>query len=411
MCPELLEDNFGLRSSLSAVDMDRVKRLSARTIERVSRNRCTTFATGKPLIGCGVEAGLESASELYGAAVRDLGWARSIGGKVSLSLSGSFDLNDLQWVCSLMLQHFENASIQEKFSWLLVHQPLNRKQVTNEKLPERLVKAFQERATDVIAWSVPETEDWNPATTYRVQCGRQQMFMEDLDLYALYAFFHEKGIPAERWAKASIEAFDSEGNVSIPRVPVTDYLSGEWQERSNAVVYLNGSWYRLNSQYLAVCREILKSVEDVSSRWALPPRLPEEHEGDYNSHVALEKGWLKFDCKNFSLGGHQRVEICDLLNSDGAFICNKQNSCSKAMSHLFAQGSNSAALFRHSPEYAARVRASFQERWLTRYFRQRPELCLPFRTQRKVHYGKRCLASVQFSLWDTSTESAAMDLT
>lgn len=373
LCPESLEDDFGLRSSLSAVDIDRVTRLSARTIERVSRNRCTSFGAAKPLIGCGLEAGMESLSDIHGA-VRDPNWARSIGGKVSLSLSGSFDLNDLQWVCSLMLQHFENESIQEKFSWLLAHQPLTRRQAEAEKLPERLVQAFQQRASDVIALSVPEPENWNPAITYRIQCGRNKVMIEDLDLDTLYRFFDEKGIPAERWPKALIEAFDEDGKVALPRMPVTDYLSGEWQENNRALVHLNGRWYRLNPQYLAVCREIIKHVEDVSSRWALPPRLPEEHEGGYNSRVALEKGWLKFDCKNFSLGGHQRVEICDLLNGEGDFICNKQMSSSKAMSHLFAQGSNSAALFRHSPEYAAIVRTSFHKCWPDAAFPATPRI-------------------------------------
>lgn len=157
-------------------------------------------------------------------------------------------------------------------------------------------------------------------------------------------------------------------------MPVTDYLSGEWQEHNHALVYLNGCWYRLNSQYLEVCREILKKVEDVSSQWALPARLSKEHEGDYNSRIAQEHGWHKFDCENFSLGMHQRVEICDLLNADGDFICNKQMTSSKAMSHLFAQGSNSAALFRHSPEYAATVRASFHKRWPRAMFPATPRI-------------------------------------
>lgn len=211
--------------------------------------------------------------------------------------------------------------------------------------------------------SVPESEDWNLAITYRVQCGRQQVLMEGIDLDTLYRFFDERGIPAESWPKASIEAFDDDGKVSISRVPVTDYLSGEWQEQNHALVYLNGCWYRLNSQYVEVCREILKKVGDVSSQWALPARLSKEHEGDYNSRIAQEHGWHKFDRENFSLGMNQRVEICDLLNADGDFICNKQMTSSKALSHLFAQGSNSAALFRHSPEYAATVRASFHKRW------------------------------------------------
>lgn len=361
--PELLEDNFGLRSSISAVDTGRVKRLSACTIERVSRSRCTSFGMPKPLMGCGVEAGLESASELHGAAIHDLSWARTIGGRESLSLSGSFDLNDLQWVCSLMLQHFENTSVQEKFSWLLAHQPLTRKQAEEEKLPERLVNAFQERAIELIALSVPEPNNWNPATTYLLRCGRQQVRMEELDLATVYQFFDERGIPAQSWPKASIEAFDGDGQVTIPRMPVTSYLSGEWQEHSKALVYLNGCWYRLNSQYLAVCRDILKNVKDVSSQWALPPRLPKECESSYNSRVAKEQGWLDLDCQNFSLGTHQRVEICDLLNLDADFVCNKQMASSKAMSHLFAQGSNSAALFRNLPEFAATVRASFHKRW------------------------------------------------
>lgn len=369
---ELLETEFGLRSCLSAIDTDKVRQISSKTIERNSRRRSTAFAAGVPLVGIGFEPGLESASELHGV-LRDNRWARNAGGSTSLTVTGDFRLSDLNHVCSLMLTHFEDTTIEERFSWLLGHRPLSAREITTLNLSDRLLEKIADGSDELVV-SVPDLGLGLHAAQYELQYRRKRKASPALDLTGIYRFLETASVPSEEVAKVFVHIYDQDGNPLLPRRSLTDYLQVEWTSGASTFVYLNGAWFRLNSKYVARCRDLLRNVADLSVTWGLPTLNPLESENEYNKRVAGEKGWLVLDGDNFQLGEKQRVEICDLLTRDCQLICVKRMAASKSMSHLFAQGSVSAAMFRNQPEYAQMLRARFRERWPKAPFSSAPTI-------------------------------------
>lgn len=74
-----------------------------------------------------------------------------------------------------------------------------------------------------------------------------------------------------------------------------------------------------------------------------------ETEGDYNQRAALAgNGALALlDAQPVVYGGgRSSIEICDLLSIDRLFVHVKAKTKSSTLSHLFAQGLNSAQAFR-----------------------------------------------------------------
>lgn len=368
----LLEDEFGLRSCLSAMDTDQVRQITSKTIERDSRRRSTKFSAGVPLLGVGFEPGLESASELQGT-IRDNPWARSVGGSTSLAVTGDFQISDLNHICSLMLGHFEDTTTEERFSWLLGHRPLSRTEIKRLNLLDRLLNEITDRS-DALVISVPELSASLSPTIFELQCGRKRVAFSALDLAGIYRFLDEVGVAITDLQKVFVHVYDGDGNALSARRPLTDYIQGEWKADKSTFVHLNGAWFRLNSQYVARCRDLIKQIEDLSSHWQLPHVETSESEQSYNSRVATEKGWLLLDRNNFNLGANQRVEICDLLTPDCQLVCVKRMAASKSMSHLFAQGSVSAALFRNQPEYEQTLRAHFRKQWPKASFSSAPTI-------------------------------------
>jgi uncharacterized protein (TIGR04141 family) len=74
-----------------------------------------------------------------------------------------------------------------------------------------------------------------------------------------------------------------------------------------------------------------------------------ETEGEYNERAAAASaGELALlDARPVPYGGgRSRIEVCDLLSRQGTFVHLKAKTKSSTLSHLFAQGLNSAQAFR-----------------------------------------------------------------
>jgi uncharacterized protein (TIGR04141 family) len=62
-------------------------------------------------------------------------------------------------------------------------------------------------------------------------------------------------------------------------------------------------------------------------------------------------------------GGQSKFEFCDLYTSDKDIIHVKRYGASSVLSHLFAQGVNSAELFQTDPEFRQKVNAKLPEEY------------------------------------------------
>jgi uncharacterized protein (TIGR04141 family) len=92
---------------------------------------------------------------------------------------------------------------------------------------------------------------------------------------------------------------------------------------------------------------------------SLPPSIKGETEGAYNKRITQDakNDLLHLDAKIVRPGGAgSGIELCDALASDGEFVHVKRKTRSSTLSHLFSQGTVSAATFFGDGTYRDRLR-------------------------------------------------------
>ncbi|HEX7362226.1 MAG TPA: DUF6119 family protein [Bryobacteraceae bacterium] len=358
---ELLEEQFALSATLSAIDTNLVKRVVTRTIAKNSRHRTTEFAVGTPLNGFGIEAGTDSVLELHGS-VKKTPLIRTMGGRTSLGLAGDFRLTDLSKIGSQLLRLLSNSDAADRFGWLFPYTPLSASEVKKQKLPDLLQEAIIHRSSD-LAVAAPEDDTNAIAVSHRLQYRRKKIILPGLDMRAVYAFLDDRAIEPRELSKVYVEPIDADGNPCHCRRPVVEYLVGEWQCRGQSLAFLNGAWFRLSTDRVKFCRKFLEGIRDLTNEWNLPQMRISETEKEYNGRIALQREWMLLDRHNFSLGERQRAEICDLVTPQLHLVCLKRMTASSALSHLFAQASVSADLFRSQPGFRSSLEKRIRKQW------------------------------------------------
>lgn len=88
----------------------------------------------------------------------------------------------------------------------------------------------------------------------------------------------------------------------------------------------------------------------------LPSADAETGEDLHNRKAAAALGAINLDKKLIYDGGPDKMELCDLLTGEGRFVHVKLRGSSSTLSHLFAQGTNSAERLILDDEFRLKAR-------------------------------------------------------
>ena len=125
--------------------------------------------------------------------------------------------------------------------------------------------------------------------------------------------------------------------VSNP-VPLRRWLAFEVEDNKQRFCLHDGSWYRMDDQYLA---RIDERVEEIlaESPSLQPPAWGEVHEDEYNKRAAEDLSGYCLDRKLITTPLHSRggIEPCDVFVPPGILIHVKRGRRSSDLSHLLAQ--------------------------------------------------------------------------
>jgi uncharacterized protein (TIGR04141 family) len=115
-----------------------------------------------------------------------------------------------------------------------------------------------------------------------------------------------------------------------------------------------GQWFRVDLEYNDKLDAEIKAIQELSG---LPDADLGTDEGAYNIKAANEMNALCLDKKLVYDGGPDKMEICDILTREGGLIHVKQRGSSSTLSHLFAQGVNSAERLLLDQDFRSKARA------------------------------------------------------
>lgn len=166
-------------------------------------------------------------------------------------------------------------------------------------------------------------------------------------------------------SRTTVQLFsDPDGQAAISSaIPLRKWVAYEETLNNRRYFLHDGSWYLMDENYAEQLQARVREIFDISWDLELPPwrnnqdgkKIPEER---YNKEAARHVGGWVMDRNLITTSQNRRgFETCDILAPNGALVHVKKADASAPLSHLFAQGHNSA----HSLVYDNEARTKFRE--------------------------------------------------
>jgi len=363
----IIEDRFGLRTALNAIDPDKVRAIDKETFDSfASQARQQSPAdTEFENFGINIDRDLLYAVAGVPRDKRELG--PRLAGKDSLCCSIKRSISELPEYLDLLLTYFVSDAYKEdkRFAWIDNIYEI-RDKAHRRELDERLVEKLCKPNPTNTWLALPEIIDWQQVSGFSYINPTTNFVVDDLHLsYFLAAFRARKRSPLDLISlkRSKVVCLDHDGEVLKPWSAYR-CLYAEIETKSGDVFLLtNGHWYKVDREIVVEVNEWYDALEIDSTM--LPSMNVKEHEPEYNNRVGNLPQYRLFHDKKIYLSGNRGgIEFCDLAVFGEAgcdLIHVKRFGRSNKLSHLFYQGTNSARLFRISPAFRKALSLSIED--------------------------------------------------
>ncbi|MDQ1077274.1 MULTISPECIES: DUF6119 family protein [Microbacterium] len=240
-------------------------------------------------------------------------------------------------------------------------------------LDQKLVEALKVNGSHRlgIAWPHERLDVYGPVMSVKVTGfgDRERRVSEQApEISDVLAWFAE--IPAEevldRLKAVRVELHseaDPQGHtLAATPVPLRRWLAFEVEDGNQRFCLHDGSWYRMDDQYLARIDARVNEILAEPASLQLPP-WGSEYEDKYNQKTAKALAGYCLDRKLITTPLHSRggIEPCDVFVPPGILIHVKRGRSSADLSHLLAQGLVSTDALARDENARAAWRARIEE--------------------------------------------------
>jgi uncharacterized protein (TIGR04141 family) len=364
----IIEDRFGLRTALNAIDPDKIRAIDKETFDSWASQARQQAISDTEFENFGINVDRDLLYAVAGVPRDTKRLGRRLAGKDALCCSLKVYIADLPSYLQLLYELHESNLYKgdRRFTWVDNIYEI-RDKIQKRSLDARLVDKFQ-RNDVASAWmALPEIVDWQQVDgfSYANPTPSPKFVIDDLHLKYFLGAFRSKRVNLDvlTLKKSKVVCLDHNGD-GLVRWSAYRCLYAEVEtEAGDFFLLTNGHWYRLNREIVTELRRWYELLEIHSM--LLPPMMVKESEDDYNRRLGQQLRYRLFHGSNISLPANRGpIEFCDLAEfneSRSDLIHVKRFGKSHMMSHLFYQGMNSARLFRISPEFRKVLSASVED--------------------------------------------------
>lgn len=349
---EAYEYDFGLRTTLNAIDPTKIRSTDILQPEDAKRERIQS-PVASDLTFFDINSDESIVKRLTGAVRPELqAYFRHVTGANNIRISSKVEASEITEVCSKLLEIYERDDFKIAFPDIQNITPI-RDPSTIHELNACLLDAFHDASIDLVL-NIPEILDHEsdinfsysgahgPRKIYDgVFIGHYREFLasRNIDNVELVHLQHHK-----------LNIKDESGNTK-QSFPIYQCLLFDCEHDSNHYHLCDGSWYRIGQDYIS---QLKASLDPCFVEHSILQECNEKREDRYNESVAAANAdYICLDKTSISPAGQTAVEPCDLytVNEDVANLIHiKISTRSASLSHLFNQGTNSVELLRLSKE-------------------------------------------------------------
>ena len=358
--PDSWEPDFGLRTTLNAVDPDQLRSVDIRTIEELTLNTRRQVSRASSLDTFGLDVSRDFLRAVTGEP-KDSTLAARITGADAVVLSARMDLPNLKEKCQQLLKLFKSDAYKERFGWIDDLKAL-RPGPEVDALDEQLVEALRNSDTSKTHLSPGELINWDEAAEFYYSNDSTNTPRLDLSVEDYLATLDDPG-------SLSLLTLKKSHRISVRQSDQEDPFSRWWVY--NCLVfetYVDGNLYVLSGgQWFKVAATLADQINEDLAKWAkpvlsLPGAKVKEGEDAYIRRVVTSRTDLGMLHTNlaYSLERRSKIEVCDIFTRERQFVHVKQKTKSATLSHLFAQGFVSLQGFLYDRRFRAETRTKLQ---------------------------------------------------
>lgn len=347
------ESDFGLRVVLNTVSPDQLKSVDAKTVDDNTLHTRREVSRNSSFSAFGLDVSRDLVRAVTGRPL-DQSLAPWLTGADSLGIPTRASVRELPALGKRLIEAYEAEDYKKHFDFIDFLRP-EKNPARTQELEELLITALRSENLADLHLAAPEPLDWSDMEGFRFTT---QVATDPTDsdprISRYLSTINREEITAETLRRDKLLAISASSGFAQHSWPILECIVYEVELDGLLFVLSSGDWFRVNLDFKD------QVYEDIQNWTTAIDGLPDADAGTtedaYNVKAALALNALCLDKRFIYDGGPDKMEICDLLTRTGGFIHVKHRGSSSTLSHLFAQGLNSAERFLQDADFRSKAR-------------------------------------------------------
>ena len=359
LADDVIEDDFGLKVVLNTIQQNSLRRINKINIG----GNLKTSNEQLPLESGIDDFGFDIDRDLIGTITAHADDTDFITGTITggdlLSLTAEVNVDNLSEFLASVYRRYISTSYRENFSWVDHIRKVKDSRMV-KKLDDCLIQLIKEKSPNV--WmAVPEVIQWEHIAGFRYASNE---IFDDIDIDVVCDSFRKGLNDVSQLRNKTIWVMSAaDENQTYTSWNAYRCIIGEVSLDGKAYCINNGKWFRIDKDFVSqVNRDYENMPVSTIAFKDCESSFTKESEYTQDFVASAPDRMLCMDAKTIGHGGgRSRVELCDILTTDGVFIHIKPYSGSATLSHLFNQAVVSAELVRGDAQFVAKANMKIQE--------------------------------------------------
>jgi len=344
------EYDFGLRTTLNALDPTKIKSTDVLQPENAKRQRIQS-PTASSLNFFDIQHDESIIKKLTGSVKTEYNELfKNATGASSLRISSNRSANQIAELCKTLIEIYEKNDYIQSFPDIRNIEPVKDPDKIIQ-LNEKLLKAFAEAPMELVL-SIPEIIDYSDSFKIKYSgAGRSNLEYDDVFISGYREYLKERNVEEIKdvhvFHRHSMSIQDENGQ-AIKQYNIYKSFLFDCEINHETFHLCDGEWYFIETSFIQKLDNSLAPY--FVNHHSFLHECDEVKEDAYNiSITATNSAVICLDKKNIAPKGQRQVEPCDLISRIGDkvhLVHVKISTRSSSLSHLFNQGVNSIELLR-----------------------------------------------------------------
>lgn len=359
---EAFVHDFGIRTTLNALDPSKIKSTDILSPENAKRQRIQSpTASGLNFFDFRTDEII--LKKMTGSVKNEyVSLFKNITGGSSLKVSSNLPATQITNLCNHLLVIYKKEDYKTSFPEIQNIVPVTDPNLLSI-LNNKLIEAFnQDPAPMELVLAIPEIFDYE--TEYYIKYsgeGSSKLEFTDVFIKGYRDYLEEKEIESiesiGKFKSHKLKILDA-NNITIKEYQIFKSLLFDCEHDQNMYHFCEGEWYHINRDFVQKLSEELDPL--FVDAHDILHQCEHKMEDDYNESVKdVNSNVICLDKTSITPAGQSAIEPCDLIYINDQYLefaHIKISTRSASLSHLFNQGINSAELLRINEESQAKLK-------------------------------------------------------